>query len=387
LTRRDIFHITLTLTHDCNMDCAYCYAGAKRRETMSWDVARGAIELAFSFGTPGVRLSFFGGEPTLDWDMLVRATEFAESLAADKGVPLKKNFTTNGTLLTRGRLEWMKSHGIRPDVSMDGCREMHDACRRLRGGGSSFDMVLKGLEAALESFPDAAAVLVRDPRNIAHLAEGVRFLADDVGVERVYLNPNFYAEWSDGDRRAWREGYERIGDFYVERYRAASSGRPDAPADRAGRPFTVSFLDAKIVARLKGGLDSCETCAFGEREVSVAPSGRFYACDRLVGEDAGDSDVCIGSVSDGLDEAKMSLLRERHGSVPKRCRDCPLRTRCQNWCGAVNFTVTGAVDEVPEIVCFHERMSIEVADRVGTVLLDEGCPAFAERFVWTVVRG
>jgi uncharacterized protein len=76
--------ITLALTHDCNLACGYCYAGAKSRRSMSWDVASRALALAFSHAAKELQLGFFGGEPLLEWDLLCRAAEHAESLARER---------------------------------------------------------------------------------------------------------------------------------------------------------------------------------------------------------------------------------------------------------------------------------------------------------------
>ncbi len=41
--------ITLSLTHDCNLRCAYCYAGRKSRVAMSRETMRRAVEWAVDY--------------------------------------------------------------------------------------------------------------------------------------------------------------------------------------------------------------------------------------------------------------------------------------------------------------------------------------------------
>src|SRR5688572_23582092 len=100
-------NLTLVLTHQCNLACGYCYAGAKDQRRMDWDTAKAAIDAALATGEKKLDLSFFGGEPLLEWDMLVKATEYAEARAPEAGVRLRTLITTNGTHLTEARLAWL----------------------------------------------------------------------------------------------------------------------------------------------------------------------------------------------------------------------------------------------------------------------------------------
>ena len=82
--------VTLCLTHACNLRCDYCYAGPKSARRMSWDTARNAIDFTLARTLeqaerlkcqPVCQLGFFGGEPLLEWDLLVSATAHWDSVA------------------------------------------------------------------------------------------------------------------------------------------------------------------------------------------------------------------------------------------------------------------------------------------------------------------
>ena len=122
--------ITLCLTHDCNLRCAYCYAGRKRKEAMSRDTMRRALEWAVDYhrrNLPGKTfvLGFFGGEPLLEWDLLQEADSLAERLCDEIGLVLRRTVTTNCTLLSKPHADWlMERHytlgGSRP------CQELFE---------------------------------------------------------------------------------------------------------------------------------------------------------------------------------------------------------------------------------------------------------------------
>jgi len=361
-------NLTLCLTHDCAMACSYCYAGEKMPRPMSWVTAKRAIDFALAQSQGDFQLGFFGGEPLQKWSLLQKATVYAEEVIGGAGRKLVLTVTTNGIALSRERVAWLMEHHFYLGVSIDGNREMHDCCRTLRGGKSSFDAVLHGLKNALIRPDRVETVMVVDPVNVAHVPEGVAFLAD-LGVERISLNPNFYVEWDDESLAEWERAYERVGDDLLSAY-------------RAGYPVVVNVLDSKIITRLKDGYSASDKCQFGCGEIAVAPSGNIYPCERLVGDDRGDgeTEVCIGSVYEGYDMAKRVALLGRRGNQDLECVRCDLRDRCMNWCGCVNYTTTGTIDSAPGILCFHEKLSIRVADRVASILYHEKNASFLKRF-------
>jgi uncharacterized protein len=360
--------VSLALTHDCNLACRYCYAGTKRACSMPWETAAAALTFAFGFRTPKLQLGFFGGEPLLEWDLLRRCTEHAGRLASEHGVELKKTVTTNATLLTPERVDWLQANGFYPAISLDGNRAMHELTRPFSDGRSSYDACLRGLRLVLARFPDAEVIVVPDPCNVLHLADSVRHLAERENVLRISISPNFYAPWDEGALTGLRRGFEAAGDFYLERY-------------RAGRPLAINVIDSKVITRLKDGYACRDRCNFGEREIAVAPSGRLYPCERLIGDDR-DPRMSIGDVEHGFDEAKRQHVLARRGNVNGECVTCSYRRRCMNWCCCINYALTGAIDRTDGIVCFHERAAIAVADRVAAALFAEGNPAFLQRFYY-----
>lgn len=360
--------VSLALTHRCNLACTYCYAGRKRNQSMSPVVASRAIEFAFAFNDPKLQLGFFGGEPLLEWDLLVDSTSYAEKLAADRGKTIQKTVTTNGLPLTKERVSWLKSHGFYPALSLDGNRDMHDATRRYRNGRSSFDATIAALRLLKAEFPEVEVIVVPDPANVQHMAASVEYLARDEGVLRISINPNFYTEWDDDSLALWRTAFDQIGDFYIERH-------------RSGNPVAVNFIDSKVITRLKNGYECRDRCNFGEKEIAVAPSGRLYPCERLIGEDL-DTSMSIGNVFEGFDDRKRAEVLARRGNVNGECIGCEYRRRCMNWCCCINYTLTGAIDQTDGIVCFHERAAIQVADRVAEDLFRERNPSFLQRLYY-----
>lgn len=368
---------TLCLTHACNLRCGYCYAGAKSNTAMTWDVARQAVDFALEqtcrraslLGVPAeAQIGYFGGEPLLEWSLLVTSAEYALEQAADKGIALKKTVTTNMTLLDERKVDWFRERKFHLGLSLDGNAAMHDALRRFADGRGSHAAAAEALRFFRGARQDGEVIVVVDPRNVRHLAESVQWLlAED--MRSISLNPNFYIHWSDSALRVWDRAMERIGDAYVEQY-------------RKGVPVRINVIDGKIRVRIKEGYAACDRCGFGENEIAVAASGNIYPCERVVGDDTR-RDLCIGHVARGFDADRRERILACRGNTAEECVDCPVRDRCMNWCACINYATTGSINRVDGIVCHHERMVIGVADRVGATLYGEKNPAFLVKFYGT----
>lgn len=373
-------NLTLCLTHDCNLRCVYCYAGRKEARRMSWATAKRAVDFALEqtlrrahvMGLPPeAQVGYFGGEPLLEWDVLQRSAAYADEESARLGVALTKTVTTNASLLDAARAEWLRLHGFYVGLSLDGNAAMHDTLRRYPDGSGSHAACAAALAHYRGCEARAEVIVVADPRNVSHLSESVEWLiAQDIW--NIAVNPNFYVEWPEAALNEWKNAYGKIGEFYAGCY-------------RRGLPVRVNVFDGKIRVRVKDGYAACDTCGFGIDEVAVAPSGNLYPCERIVGDDTNEA-LRIGTVFDGFDAARRAAVAACRGNTVEACKACPVQARCMNWCGCINYATTGAANRVAGIVCFHERMAIEAADRVAAALFAEHNPAFLEKFYCEAIQ-
>jgi uncharacterized protein len=107
----------------------------------------------------------------------------------------------------------------------------------------------------------------------------------------------------------------------------------------------------------------------------VAPDGRLYPCVQFVGRDQ----YCIGTVAEGIDEARREEIYTLNAQEKQECKGCALVGRCHNKCGCLNLQTTGSISSIPPILCEHERMAIPIADRLAERLFKEHDPMFIQR--------
>ena len=354
--------VTLVLTHDCNLGCGYCYAGAKFNRAMSWEVAEKCLDLAFSDDAAELNLSFFGGEPLLKWTRLVTVAREARRRARAAGKRLVMSVTTNGTLLTDDRAALLDDLGVYVGLSIDGVRPAHEAGRPRMGGGSSFDDVARGLDVLLRRGTPFETISVVTPANVRWLGESVAWLADK-GVPRIGLNPCFEAYFSDEDLAAWARGLDTAAEVMLACF-------------RAGRIVSMPVFDNKILAALKGGLTKDDQCSLGRTSIAVAPSGNAYPCERMVAEDE-DATYRMGNVITGLELRGEACAR---GPINDECKDCGERWRCTSFCACANMAETGRTDVAGGTQCWHERQTAVIADHVAGTLWNERNQAFIAWF-------
>lgn len=172
--------IVWNFTNKCNLNCIHCHqnSGESQERELTPDEALTLIE---KLGDAGLSiLTFSGGEPLVRPD-IYKAVEHAR----DAGMLC--TLASNGTLMTKDVIKKLKRAGItRVEIGLDGCRdETHDF---LRNNPGSFSKTVQGIKNCVEEgFDEVCATMTLHEKNITEL-EGTVELAEELGVNRFYLN-------------------------------------------------------------------------------------------------------------------------------------------------------------------------------------------------------
>ena len=362
---------TLCLTHDCTLRCQYCYAGRKYRHAMTRETAQKAIDICLAEAKRvgrGLDLSFFGGEPLLEWELLQWCYAYLESHKEGLIVQPRYGITTNGTLLTPERLDWMAERDFLIGISIDGSPTMHNTNRCYADGQGSHEAVARAV-ALLDKHPTVRtkAICVVTPNNVQYLAEGVEWLAAHFCKE-IGLNIDYWSSWTDEQFDTLSEQYNLVAARVLQSY-------------RAGNPIKLSNIEHKILSHIQSADSNpdCVKCTIGEREIGVSVDGNFFPCSRLVG--VGDEpELNFGNVNDGINRARQEWIIANRGNVTPACKLCDMRARCLNSCGCTNHAASGYINRVSPFLCCSEKLFIETADSLAETLYAEQNPHFLKRF-------
>jgi uncharacterized protein len=141
-------------TLNCNFRCQYCFE-EKRSVFMPPEIEEAVVK--FIQGRAGqikqLKVSWFGGEPLLAPKIIDRLAKRIIDLCEKHGVEYHSDMTTNGYLLNRKNIDWLKQIKVKKiQITLDGDRETHDQRRRLKNGKPTFDVILDNIKMAAGHF-------------------------------------------------------------------------------------------------------------------------------------------------------------------------------------------------------------------------------------------
>jgi uncharacterized protein len=357
-------YAALCVTHNCNLRCRYCYAGAKVDRRMSTETAKRSIDFLAAQANGKCIITFFGGEPLLEFSLIKEVVEHSRHKHGNK---IEFRMNTNGTLIKPEVLAFFKETGIYFAVSVDGNREQHDAVRRFADDRGSYDRIAAKLPEILQFNPYTIAVSVIVPETVNYLESGVR----DLFAQRfryVLQTLDYSAGWTSADIAALRKQYLLLAEYYFAQL-------------RAGKKIYYSPFDERIKTWAQKPYGPGDLCDLANSQIAIAASGRIYPCVQFINTDDDTfRQNAIGSVYDGFDAQKREYFIAENYRDKESCHGCPLYGRCATYCGCVNWRATGSLNLVPPIVCEHERILMPIVDKLANKLWKNNVTLFKRKF-------
>jgi uncharacterized protein len=159
---RKLQQLIILPTEKCNFRCTYCYEDfliGKMREPVLAGIERfmerRIPELA------ELSIHWFGGEPLMAKEVVLRLSSHASRLCREHGVSLSGAMTTNAYVLDSALFAELLSYDQRFfQITLDGWSDAHDAVRRMANGRGTFERIWENLKATKES-PENFDILIR----------------------------------------------------------------------------------------------------------------------------------------------------------------------------------------------------------------------------------
>lgn len=185
--------LRVILTEKCNLNCSYCFVRNKKTsppKDMSWRVLKKGIELLVKLNNKGsIEIQFFGGEPLLQFDLIVEAVHYIQDLIRRGKIKAAYfGITTNGTLVSEEIAQFLKQNNFLVSVSLDGWRSLHDFNRRHLDGQGSFDGVIRGLKILRKSANDIGILITPTRKSIKLLARACEYLIIELKCKFITIN-------------------------------------------------------------------------------------------------------------------------------------------------------------------------------------------------------
>ena len=357
--------LCLHIAHDCNLACKYCFAEEGeyhgRRALMSFEVGKKALDflVANSGNRVNLEVDFFGGEPTLNFDVVKRLVEYGRSLEEPNNKKFRFTLTTNGMLLDKDILEFANKEMSNVVLSIDGRKEVNDRMRPRRGGQGSYDTIVPKFQEVAKSrnqmnyyVRGTYTKYNRDFSNdVIHLA--------DLGFEQISVEPVVAAPTDDyalsmEDVPYLCEQYDILAKELIKRH-------------KEGRPFNffhfmIDLQGGPCVAKRLSG------CGSGTEYLAVTPWGDLYPCHQFVGNE----DFLLGNVDEGI--IRQDIVNEFKACnvyAKPKCRDCFAKFYCSGGCAANSYNFHGTITDSYEVGCELQKKRIECAIMIKAALAEE----------------
>ena len=347
--------LCLHVAHTCNLNCSYCFASQGKyhgdRALMSFEVGKQAFDflIANSGTRRNLEVDFFGGEPSLNFEVVKQLVEYARSIEGKYNKNFRFTYTTNGMILTDEMMEFINKEMHNVVLSLDGRREVNDHFRRDYSGKGSYDTIVPNFKRLVES-RNNQGYYVRGTytHNNVDFTNDIIHMADlgftELSMEPVVCPPGDPYALTEEDLPKLFEQYEILAKEMIKR-------------KREGRPFTFYhyMLDLKhgpcIYKRITG-------CGSGTEYMAVTPWGELYPCHQFVG----DEKYSLGNIWDGVkNTAVQDEFRGCNSYSRPECRDCWAKLYCSGGCAANAYHATGSINGVYKYGCELFKKRIECA--------------------------
>jgi uncharacterized protein len=357
--------ILLMVTQTCNLACAYCYAsgGSYGSETkfMSTQIAQAAIDLLL-YRAPSrnrVAVTFFGGEPLLNFSLIKSVVSYCEARSATTGKHFNYSMTTNGTILTEDMLSFLRDKKFGLMVSFDGM-VYQDRHRRFANGRGSQAVVTRNLERlrAAGVPVQMRATVVRDTANRKSIEDLVQ-IGKKYGCARVVTSPVDLSKLAEGETvRTALDLTERDTSALHAAYRDATANNLEAARGDCSERLIFDPHSPMMKALAQGsavGLGRCGACY---AMAAVSTEGKIYPCHRFVGMDG----YAIGDVEGGVQEERVDeFFRRSAAAYEEKCSACWARLICGGICYYRTASGDGYFQAPEELDCESYRASLRSA--------------------------
>lgn len=359
--------ITFQITDDCPMSCTYCYQGNKGHRKMNKEIAKRGVDLLFDMyeknegtfinhNTKAIVLDFIGGEPLMNIEVIDYVCEYFMERCLEVNHPWlytwRASMISNGALYFEPKVqEFLKKFDgfVSFGITIDGPKEIHDACRVYHDGKGNFDDAYAAMKHFNETyFHNSSTKVTIAPENINNINYIIDFFINE-GMDDIHANCVFEAEWT----------IEHAKKFYVELKKMADK------LLSLNKEVYVSLFEENMFEPLES-TDNNNWCGGTGAMLAFDPDGIAYPCLRYMPSSLGTDrePLIVGDVDGIFEKPEHKELKNCLDCITRRsqstdeCFNCPIAKGC-SWCSAWNYQLYGTPDKRCTRICvMHKARSL-----------------------------
>lgn len=191
------------LTERCQLSCDYCFFKDRMlKQGMRFEM----IEQILSKISLHRRYDFIlsGGEPLLEWDLLVKTVKAIRQRKQQDSITVQ----TNGLLIDPFKAEFFSQYRVDLEVSFDGSWEVHKK-HRCGMKQDDYQRLLENVALLKKCRVVLRSTMTVHPDEISSIKEHLHYLIAQ-GIYHIDVHPAFLASWKDADIQKFVQQYEQI---------------------------------------------------------------------------------------------------------------------------------------------------------------------------------
>lgn len=210
------FKLTINPTLNCNFRCWYCYESHKASSDMT-DITLEKVKKTIDYISQrydSIDLAFFGGEPFLKFDSIVKPLiEYTAKLFSQEHQSYLITFTTNGFLIKDDHIDFLSKFntGV-TQITLDGGPKFHNATRISRTK-NSFDTIVGNIQRMASSQLPVLLRINVTKDNIQSAFEIPRYFEGFSDLEKSKIHVLIQQVWQDVDNDILDDIWILYGEF------------------------------------------------------------------------------------------------------------------------------------------------------------------------------
>ncbi len=301
----------------CNYHCLYCFENTDApKNTMSEIAWEHTIAYIKKFvdnhsNLRDVYISWFGGEPTLQIENILKYSKQLQDYIQKRGVHYQARIITNGSLLTKD-VAWQMANECNvqaAQITLDGLGELY--AKKKGTTSENFYRTIQNIKDACDLFRIIIRINI-DRDNVQEIENLLALLLDESGLNgKILVDFAMIQNWNDEEeiKNTCLTESEYIT-FIKDIHRTALvRGWGDSFMQKLPRRHIVSC-----------GMLHVNNCVIG-------PDEKLYRCSHMLNREGWE----IGNLQDGLLHNGTDL-RFLLDSADKRCRTCKAFPVCGGGC-------------------------------------------------------
>lgn len=361
---QDGFGLTIAPTLQCNFRCDYCFEShPNQRMNKETEAALCQFIKERSKKSNSISITWYGGEPLMALDTVVRIQRYINKLGEKRGIPVRREMITNGYLLSPEAIQKMIDLGEWDmiQVTLDGDSEAHDSRRVLVSGKGTWSTIVKNCQNAL----DKGLPLVIRMNVDSTTPQNFDGIINQLMEANILQRANMYL----GCLSSVTPENKHLETAVLQRERFAKSSLN----------FSFYLLNSGLPSQISLPTSVCSLCtADSEHGYVIAPSGLMFKCWEEI---ALGPNAAVGHLTEKRTPQQHENLRKWNDYDPlakSGCVDCTSLPVCMGGCPIHARKKTADVGDCSSFRFYpHETIQIahaEIAIQKHTNKEKKSCP-------------